>query len=155
MQRLSSNVTLLFRIFIPTFWIVFLGILIVVTFFSDHKDTFPLGNIWFRVGLVVYYVAGLIIMYFTCWQWKRVDMDSEYIYVTDYLKASRYPFRDIARIKRSKSVFSFTTVIELKAPGIFGDKIRFVESGNMIDQMWKGHPELDLHLDQHDHTSSV
>ena len=87
-------------------------------------------------------------MYFTCWQWKRVDMDSEYIYVTDYLKASRYPFKDINHVKRSSGFFSFTTVIFLKAPGLFGDKIRFVESGNMLDQLWKDHPELGIHLNK-------
>lgn len=148
MQRLSSNVTLIFRIFVPTFWIVFLGILIFVTFFTIHRDSFPLNNIWFRAGLLVYYFSGLVLMYFTCWQWKRVDMDSEYIYVTDYLKASRYPFKDISHVKRSSGFFSFTTVIFLKAPGLFGDKIRFVESGNMLDQLWKDHPQLGIHLNK-------
>lgn len=125
MLRLSSNMTLVLKVFIPTFWIVFFTLFLIAIFISD-SEALPLFHFpLYRYGFVAFYLLFLAFLYFTFIQLKRVDMDSESIYVTNYIKTYRYPLADIKSFKMVDNIIFKLGIIELHAKGKFGKKIYF------------------------------
>ena len=56
----------------------------------------------------------------------RIDIDDEFVYVSNYFKTARYEFDLIDNIKEVKTMTRKNVVITLKAIGTFGMTIRFV-----------------------------
>ena len=62
MHRISTNLTLFYKFFLPVFWIVFFGALTVAALFYpfDYIGDMPAGN--FRIGIVFFYLTGLLLL---------------------------------------------------------------------------------------------
>ncbi len=126
-KRISSSLTLFFRIFVPVFWTVFFGALTIGLLVTSQLPQ-VFDNLYFRIGLVVFYLSGLIILYFTLLRLKRVEIDPQYVYVTNYLKTYRYPFHNIESIREYNLILFYLATIRFKEKGSFGKKIHFLES---------------------------
>lgn len=126
-RRISTSMTLFLRLFIPVFWIVFFGAL-TIGLLVTSKLPVALDNLYFKVGIVVFYMAGLVFLYFTFLQLKRVEIDEDFVYVTDYIKTYRYPFHNIASIHELNLFIFQLCTIKFKEKGSFGRKIHFLES---------------------------
>ena len=126
-KRISTSMTLFLRLFIPVFWIVFFGALTIGLLVTSQLPV-ALDNLYFKVGIVVFYMAGLVFLYFTFLQLKRVEIDEDFVYVTDYIKTYRYPFHNIASIHELNLFIFQLCTIKFKEKGSFGRKIHFLES---------------------------
>ena len=126
-KRISSSLTLFFRIFVPVFWTVFFGALTIGLLVTSQLPP-VLDNLYFRIGVVVFYLSGLIILYFTVLRLKRVEIDPQYVYVTNYLKTYRYPFHNIESVQEYNLILFYLATIRFKEKGSFGKKIHFLES---------------------------
>ena len=126
-KRISSSLTLFFRLFVPIFWTVFFGAFTIALLFASHLPA-ALDTVYFRVGIVVFYLLGLAFLYFTLLRLKRVEIDPDFVYVTDYLKNYRYPFHNISSIKEINLYLFYLCTIRFKEKGSFGKKIHFLES---------------------------
>ena len=135
MNRLSSNATLMWKFFIPTFYISFVGIFLmaVLLFESDEIALFysPLSKI---IALLVYlFFVGL--MWFTVFQLKRVEEEGDFIFVSDYFKTFKYAKADIEAVKSSNYVLMNVITIIMKSKTKMGKKIRFIGNETVIGDL--------------------
>ncbi len=142
MERVSSNLTLFYRIFVPVFWIVFFGsasaALIILPY--QFVGNIPAGP--FRIGVGFFFFSGAALLYFTLMQLKRVEIGGGFVYVTNYFKNYRYPFHNIERIEVSTFLFFSIASIYLRTPGNFGRKITFAPERSRFRAVLEANPEL-------------
>lgn len=141
MQRISSNATLILKIFLPTFWIVFFGVCTVAVSLLDTPYFGSVPAIWMKSGLAAFFLAGTALLYFTLMKLKRVELDDLYVYASNYFKTYRYPYHNVEKItERDLGLFHLVSVY-LKAPGNFGKKITFLLDEQMFRDFLEKNPE--------------
>lgn len=148
MQRISSNLTLFFKFFIPVFWLVFFGTFLAAIFLYGEEMASGFASTGFRIGAVAFYLSGLLLFYFTLFPLKRVEAEPEFLYVTNYFKTLRYSWDSIERMEESSFLFFTIGTIVLKAKGLLGKKLRFIASNRNYQQFWAEHEELKTTLNQ-------
>jgi len=139
MQRVSSNLTLFFKIFIPVFWAVFFGAFLIALF-VEKEALFSTNTSNFRIGAVLFYLSGLAMYYFLFFNLKRVEFSEEHIYVTNYFKTVRYSWPSVDRISNTSFLTFTIATIELKEAGIFGKSMTFLASRKHYKQFMLDHP---------------
>lgn len=142
MQRVSSNLTVFFKLFLPTAWIVFFGTFTAAIFLTENTQIPFLTAPVFKFSFLGIYLFFLILLYFTLIQLKRVELAPDFFVVSNYFKTFRLQYDDIETISiipffRLK-IITFT----LKARGSFGRKITFLASSFLWDNFLTGHPDL-------------
>jgi hypothetical protein len=142
MHRISSNLTLFLKIFIPTFWSVLFGAFTIAFLFGQAEGPYFIKNISFRLAWLGVYLLILFIFFLTVWKLKRVELDELFLYATDYFKTARYPFHSIAAIHSQKLPFFYLGRIELHTPGIFGKNIYFIQSREAFLRTLASHETL-------------
>lgn len=142
MTRVSSNFTLFFKVFLPVFWLVFFGASTIGAFFIEEQYIGDVPIFMFRLGAIVFFILGVLTLYFTFWQWKRVEMDEEHLFVSDYFKNYRYTWDSVAHTKINDWVLFQTVVVTLKAKGAFGRKMTFMASHKNWKKFLEGKEEL-------------
>lgn len=133
MQRVSSQLTIFLRIFIPTVWFTFIGSVVVLLVWAVRGKAGLLGNPFIWVGLLLILGCGYAVIHFFLWRLYRVDMDDQYVYISNYFKTYRYNFDDIDTITDSKTLPGRVFCIHLKAKGSLGQSIYFLAS----QVLWK------------------
>ncbi|MCB0639344.1 MAG: hypothetical protein KDC54_22115 [Lewinella sp.] len=142
MQRLSSNLTLFFKFFVPVFWLVFFGALILALYVYKEEYVGEINSRGLRLGALAFYVTGALLFYFFLFPLKRVEADDDFLYATNYFKTFRYPWHNIERLEESRfAIFTLVTVV-LKTPGYFGIRIRFLASNRLYRTFWEERPDL-------------
>ena len=126
MERLSSNLTLFFKLFIPTGWVSFFGLFTLVIFVVDTTDKPLLASTIFRFSFLAFFLIFFAIIYFTIFQLKRVEQQGENIFVTDYFKTVKFPIENINRVSTLNLILFKVVWFHLKSKGIFGKRIPFL-----------------------------
>lgn len=142
MQQVSTSLTLFLKIFFPVFWIVFFS---AFTFAVWNLDLGTFGGIRmenFRIGLLIFLLVGIALLYWSVMRIKRVEMDDKFVYVTNYFKNFKYPWHNISSIEERDFVVFRTIHLKLREPGFFGKKITFVASRRKFNAFMKENPEL-------------
>jgi len=142
MQNISSNLTLLLKIFIPTFWITFFGAFTIASLITPNLELGFTSTFIFRIGLTIFVLIGTSILYFTFIQLKRVDMDDEFMYVSNYFKTYRYSYPSIEKIKERDFLLFHTIHVHFKEKGEFGKKIVFLSRSDKLNRFLRKHPEV-------------
>lgn len=127
-DRISSDLTLMLKFFIPVFWTVFFGAMTLAFWLT------PMGIDYKSIRIIysVILVSGIILLYLTVFQLKRVEIHPEYIFITNYFKYYRYPLRDIEKMTFKKiPIFTIGSVI-LKDKGSLGKKVVFIASKSRL-----------------------
>ena len=141
MDRVSSSLTIVIRIALPTIWLATVISLVVLLSWavSGRAQIFSNPIIWIALLLII--GSGVAFIHFILWKLYRVDMDHKYIYVTNYFRTYKYPFQDIELIK-GISIFSDRIFrIQLKSKGSFGKNIYFLASQKLWHDFIDEHPE--------------
>ena len=140
MHRISSNLTLPLKIFLPTLWISFFGVFTVALLLSN-VDQFAYFIYW-KLGMLGFFLAFTALFYFTTMKLKRVELDSNFVYASNYLKTYRYPFHNVEKMtERDMGLFTLMHV-HLKVPGKFGKKIPFLLDEAMLKDFLEKNPEM-------------
>lgn len=142
MQRLSSNITLLLKFFIPVFWTVFFGAFTIAALFYQYDYVGDTPALYFKLAVSFFFLTGLLLFVFTLLRLKRVEADDHFFYITNYFKTARYPFHNIERITVSRFLFISVASVYLRESGIFGKRCTFVPSRQLMEDYWLRHPEL-------------
>lgn len=142
MQRVSTNLTLFYKFFIPIFWIVLFGSITAAVLLSSRTAFGSIPGNQFRIGITIFFLSGVVILGLTLMQLKRVEMDDEFVYVTNYFKHFRYPYHNIENLHETRFFFLKVVTITLKKPGSFGKKMTFIASNRLYRSFWEEHPEL-------------
>lgn len=141
MHRLSSNATLFLKFFIPVFWIVFFGAITLAALFYQYEYLGNTPALYFKAGMLSFFVTGVLLFSFTLLRLKRVEADADFLYVTNYFKAARYPFHNIEHLRISRFLILQLATVYFKEPGIFGNRIFFIASRHLMDDYWAAFPE--------------
>lgn len=142
MQNVSSSFTVILKFALPTCWIVFFGAMTVAVWFVDIGTIAGMEEGTFRIVMSLFFMLGVVALYWAVMGIKRVEMDEYFIYVTNYFKNIRYPFHQIEKI-REKDYFFFRTIhISLKEAGQFGKRITFIPGRINFDEFLAEHPEV-------------
>lgn len=132
MQRVSTNLTLFYKVFIPTFWIIFFGAFTITSFVYKEQYQGSIPGQWLRLGAVIFFLAGLFLLSITLLRLKRVEMDKDFVYVTNYFKHYKYPWSNIAKISEHKFLYAKIVTIKFKVKGTFGKQITFIASNKLF-----------------------
>lgn len=124
MLRLSSNMTLFMAIVLPTLYISFFGLFVLVLFVSDNAVIPRTGPFrWIVLGVFLLFVA---LIYLTIMRLRRVEYQDGKLFVTNYLKSFRYPIEDVEDILDYNFGLFRLGKIRLKQKGSFGRNIYFL-----------------------------
>jgi len=142
MQRVSSNFTVFFKLFLPTVWIVFFTIFTISILTIDSQTLPFLTSPVFKYPFLIMYLLFFALIYFTIMQLKRVEMGAEYYYVSNYLKTYRLVYEDIDSISIIPLFRVEIITFRLKAKGSFGKKITFLASKQLYELFLESQPEV-------------
>ena len=142
MQRLSSNLTLFFKFFIPVFWLVFFGAFTAASLLYkyDHVGNIPAST--FKIGVILFYLSGVIMFVFTLMKLVRVEANDSFVYVTNYFKAARYPFHNIEKFSERHFLSFLLVSIYFRQPGQFGKRVTFIATRKAYKMYWEQYSEL-------------
>jgi hypothetical protein len=142
MQRVSSQLSIVLRIVLPTVWLTtILSIVILLSWaVSGKAGLFANPFIW--IGLLLILGTGFAFIKLLLWRFYRVDMDDRFVYISNYFKTYKYPFSDIEFIRDSKALPGRVFCITLKAKGSFGKNIYFLASQVLWQDFLLTHPDV-------------
>lgn len=144
MQRVSSQLTIVLRIAIPTMWITaILTISVFMGWYLEGRASL-FGNPLIWGTLLFCLITGILLIYFVLWRFYRIDMDDQFLYVSNYLKTYRYPLDQIEKVTRSGMLPHHIQTIHLRSKGTFGQRITFL----LARELWKDF--LDTHPERRD-----
>jgi len=139
MKNISTSLTIFLKLFIPIFWMVFFGAFTIGAFVQEISVG-PFSPNAFRLLAIVFFLFGCLFLYFTLMQLKRVDMDDDFMYVSNYFKTVRYPYQAIDKVKERDWLLFHTVHVSFREAGIFGKKIVFVCRGKKLTRFLSSHP---------------
>lgn len=140
--HVSTSATLFLKLVFPTLWTVFFGTLLLGSIFSGFEYFGPFPAKVFLPGLGLFFLLGVSILYWLLFRIKRVDMNREGVYVTNYFKNYRYTFDSMAKINERDYGILLVVDLLLKEPGSFGKKMTFVASRNRYRSFIDKNPDL-------------
>ena len=142
MQRLSSNLTLFFKLTVPVAWVSFFGLFALVIFLVDTTDKPLLASSYFRIGFLAFFFIFMGLIYLTIFQLKRVEHEEGYIFTTDYFKTIKFPIENIEKVS-SMNLGLFKVIwFHLKAKGVFGKRIPFIAKKSNFIAFKAKYPQL-------------
>jgi hypothetical protein len=146
MQRVSSNFTVFFKLFLPTVWIVFFTIFTISIFTIDGQSLPFLTSPVFKYPFLLAYLIFFALIYFTIIQLKRVEMGADCYYVSNYLKTFRLVYEDIESVSIIPLFRLQVMTFRLKARGSFGKKITFLASKQLYELFLQSNVDVATYL---------
>jgi hypothetical protein len=146
MQRVSSNFTVFFKLFLPTVWIVFFTIFTISIFTIDGQSLPFLTSPVFKYPFLLAYLIFFALIYFTVIQLKRVEMGTDCYYVSNYLKTFRLVYEDIESVSIIPLFRLQVMTFRLKARGSFGKKITFLASKQLYELFLQSNVDVATYL---------
>lgn len=125
--RLSTNLTLFFKFFIPVFWIFFF-FAFTIAVWTTNVAVGPLAFLSFKIGLTVFWIVGALGLGVSLMRLKRVDVTERFFYVTNYFKTGRYPWTALRQLRKIRLPFFWLVFFDLHNPGTFGRRFFFLGS---------------------------
>lgn len=142
MNRLSSGWTLVLRLFVPVFYVVFMGALTLATL-SQGADLSPVFGTWiYRLAMPGLVLAGILTLRFTVWRLLRLDASPDYFYITNYFRTYRYSLDSIESIRPFGLFFLKFIKIKLKEKGSLGKELYILVERELWDQYADAHPQV-------------
>src|SRR6516162_183177 len=97
-RSLSSRMTFFGKVIFPTIWITGFGFA-TLSFFLKNDRSFP--------QFLVFWIVGIVVIYFSFLRMKRVRRDEAALYISNYLKEIRIPFRDVAAVRQKTHSYHY------------------------------------------------
>ncbi len=146
MRRLSSNLTIFLKLFIPLVYIVFFGSVVIGSFLITINDSPLLANPTTRLIMLGVYIIFIVLFYLTTGNLKRVDADTNNIYVSNYRKTFKYPWSSVKKMSTINLILFDIIYIHFHEKATFGKKIYFLASRSLVKSFFVDHPELFIAL---------
>ena len=144
--RVSSSLTLFFKIFFPTFWSVFFGSFLILILFFGEQLGYAFTRIEVKAGFVVVFAGFFFLMYFTVMRLKRIELTHESFYVTNYFRTYRYTFDSLADVRVTDFIVGKILTLEFNSKAAFGKKVFCILRGSVWESFLATHPEVFSHL---------
>jgi hypothetical protein len=142
MQRVSSQLTIVLRIVLPTVWFTSIASIVILLGWAVRGKAGLFGNPFIWLGLLLILGSGFALIKLILLRFYRVDMDRQFVYVSNYFKTYKYPFSEVESINDSKTLPGRVFRITLRSKGSFGKYIYFLASQVLWQDFQKEHPGL-------------
>ena len=109
--------TLFWKIIFPAFWLGGFGLGTVVLFFADF---------WMGPPMLFGFLIGLALFYFGTMKAKKVHIDDNYLYVSNFRKHDRIPLRHVKSVSDFVLLSPRPIFVEFKVETNFGKEIMFL-----------------------------
>lgn len=139
--RVSSNLTLILKIFFPTLWIAFFGLLTIAIFFSSGEDNLLFADWTFKLSVLGFFLLFLVIIYFTIMKLLRVEFAEKTFSASNYFKTYQYKYEDIDEIVEYDILIKTIVRIKMKGMTKHGRSIFFLKSKSWFNSFVEAHPE--------------
>lgn len=130
-QRVSSNMTIFLKLFLPTAWIVFFALFTLSIFIVDEVSLPFLTSPVFKYPFLAAFLFFFLLIYKTIMQLKRVELGEENYIVSNYFRTVRFQYRDIHSIDVIPIGRFYLVTFNLIAPGSFGKRMYFLASKSL------------------------
>lgn len=142
MKQISSNTTLLFKTFLPIFWLVFFGAFCISTFFLKESYIGQVSIEFFRILCIAFYFLGAALLAFSVMRLKRIEIGEQEIFISNYIKSYKYKQEDIESITFQNLLIVKLMLITFKGPTSFGIKIRALCSEKKLRKALETYPNF-------------
>lgn len=140
--RVSSNLTLVLKIFLPTLWIAFFGLLTLAIFFSSGEENLLFGDWTFKLSVLGFFLLFLAFIYFTIMKLLRVEFDEGTFSASNYFQTYQYKYEDIEEIVEYNILIK--TIVKIKMKGLtkHGKSIYFLKSKVWFKDFVESRPQV-------------
>ncbi|MEO5581524.1 MAG: hypothetical protein ABIR66_02440 [Saprospiraceae bacterium] len=142
MTRVSSGWTLVLKIFLPVFYGVFMLTWTVATIKSGDEVSPLFETRFYKIAMTTLFIIGMLIVRYTVWRLKRMDISNPYIYVTDYFKTFRYTVDSIDSMNTFYIGWLKFLRVELREKGSLGKRFIVLLEKSMWDSYLDTHPDF-------------
>ena len=125
-RQISSKTTILLKIILPIIFTFQLTAMLFLMFFSFGRNEYLALKFFFPVMIVV----GLFALFRTTMKYKKVALDDEFLYVSNYLKEIKIPLSHVGDVTEFKWIRNRPITIHLRTESEFGRKITFTPKSN-------------------------
>ncbi len=147
MQRISSNLTIFYKLFLPTFWFIFMGCLTAFVVFSDSQTTPLFPDFNSKMIFLGLFVLFGILIYFSIFQLKRMDANASGFFISNYFKTYKYSFADVEDIKYLDLPFFKLMRIKMKGKTAMGKHFMVLYKKLYWTDYKEQYPALVQHLE--------
>lgn len=125
-RELSSNQTFFLKIILPIIFIV-LFLAAVIGLILGYKKS----EIFITIVIIMLaFPVGIVSMYFTLMRYKKVSIDDDFLYVSNYRNEIKIALSNISDVTETKWIRTRPITIHLKSDSEFGRKIIFTPKMN-------------------------
>ena len=142
LHRVSTNATLIMRIAIPVMWISFFGAFTFLVLITNSDEVPMMQSIYFKLGLLSFFLIGILFIRLTFFRLKRVDMAKDHFVVTNYLKTYKYTFDSLQDIDELNFMLFKVVKLTLREKGSFGKHLYFLPSKRLWNEFIQTNPYL-------------
>lgn len=142
MHRVSSNLTIFFKIFLPTVWIVFFTSILIMVFTISSQMLPAITTPGFKLGYIIFYLLFMLFIYFTIFQLKRVELGPDYYFATNYFKTYKLIYDDIKSIETIEFGRFILVTFHLQGKSSLGKKITFLANKQLYGIFIDSHPDV-------------
>jgi hypothetical protein len=145
-RRISSAQTYFMKFFFPVLWNISCGIGELAFFGVIGIDWFkngpPIPPAMKWIGIAVW-AYGNAMCFWINFRLKRVEIDDDNLYISNYVSEDEVPLRNVSDISESRLMNPRPITIRFHAQTEFGDRIVFLAKQRWLDFFWKQHPVVD------------
>jgi hypothetical protein len=128
------------KVVFPLLWISAFGLATLALWLASfHDKTGAAVTNHLKWIFLAAWVTGTTFILWTCTGLKQVRMDSENLYVSNYLKEITIPFRMIADVTENRWVNIHPVTIYFRGDTEFGSQITFMPTSRLA-LSWSSHP---------------
>lgn len=141
-HQVSSSTTLGLKFALPALWIVFFSLFTLALFLTDKDGFGVIPSSTFKYYMLGFLVFGIAFLYWSVIRLKRVEMDGEFLYASNYFKTFRYPYHQIEKFTEKDYFFFSSFHVHLKQAGNFGKKMTFIASKKKFEKFAAQYPDV-------------
>jgi hypothetical protein len=138
-RTLSSSQTFFIKAVFPVLWVGGFAVGTLSMFLlpgSNGPGEPPPGMKWIFLLLTI---LGTAFLYWTSIRLKRVRMDDQALYVSNYLEEIRIPLQDVREVTENRWINIHPVTIELLGDTAFGRRVVFMPKVRLF-ALWSHHP---------------
>lgn len=128
-QLVSASSTLMLKYLLPILFSSFFGCFTAFVLFVFPASWFqgaPLPVWVIKLLVLGFWLSSMLLFYAICKPLRRVEMDLDYMYVSDYFKTYRYTYESIDRLEERNYLLFKVMQVEFYEAGSMGKQFSFV-----------------------------
>ena len=126
---------------LPMFWVALFGVGTLCLWLGVlHGKNGVLPPNELKYVFSVAWCVGVLMVVRFCDRLKRVCIDSEKLYVSNFGEETSVPFNEIREVKQNLWINIQPVTICFRAPTVFGDSVTFMPERQFRFQFWRPHP---------------